>query len=225
MKSKLCLLLLPSLIFCSSCGSDKKYSQEEWDVMYDHFVDTWARSLKDQHYDLAFYGDSRVIGGSFETEYKDKNAINLGIGGDRTSHLIRRFKLIEAVTPKTVVLSIGGNDALSGSYNDETFEKDYITLLNMFREKNINVLTNSIAGITCFNGSWDEKVTAESNKKIKSANEIIKKLTANYSYTYVDIAASMDNEDGTLKNEYSADGCHFTEAGYKIWFEVLNQYI
>jgi len=39
------------------------------------------------------------------------------------------------------------------------------------------------------------------------------------------MAALMNNDDGTLKTEYSSDGIHFSAAGNQLWFDTLQSLV
>lgn len=226
MKNRRLTLLLSVFAIALSLSGCKDKSDNSYDVMYEHMTYCWAQSLAGQHFDNAFYGDSRVIGGSFVSEFADKSCVNLGVGGDKVSHLIKRFSLIEAVTPNRVFLAIGGNDALSDKFNSDTFTSEYRTLLTKFKDKSIDVIVNSVPGITTANSSFKEKDVKRANNNISTVNQIVKNLASEFSYTLVDVAIKM-NKEGTneLKAEYATDGVHFTEEGYRVWFDTISSFV
>lgn len=219
-------ILLPITVI-SLCGcKTEKVSKESYDTMYNHIVDVWNQSLEGVHFDNAFYGDSRVIGGDFVAEFSNKSVVNLGIGGDKVSNLISRFKLIETLTPSRVFLAIGGNDALSSNYNFDTFKSEYKTLLDMFKNKNIDVVVHNVVGITTVNSSVSKNTANKGNKNIAEINSYIKSVSIEMNYTFIDVASAMNKANSNEMNgDYSADGVHFNEAGYRVWFDMIASYI
>ena len=118
MKKFNCIFLVIVLMFVYGCtNKNKKNNDDNYQIMYNHLVDCWNQSLNNIHFDNAFYGDSRVIGGNFTEAFSDDSVVNLGVAGDKVIDLINRFKLIKTTTPNRVFLAIGGNDCLSSSFN------------------------------------------------------------------------------------------------------------
>lgn len=218
-------LLATMPLLLSGCNKGL-VSQDSYDNMYDHLVYCWNQSLQGSHFDNAFYGDSRVIGADFVGAFNDKSVVNLGVGGDRISNLIDRFELIKTVSPKRVFLAIGGNDVLSGKYQEDTFKTEYSALLNMFKENGCDVIIHNVVGLTCANSSLNVSDVNKKNDKIAEANEVIKSCAATYNYTLVDIAAVM-NKEGTneMNPEYSLDGVHFNEKGNAVWFDTIRSLV
>lgn len=214
----LILALLPLLI---SCNNDNTVSQEAYDNMYTHMVDMWSKSLEGIHYDSAFYGDSRVAGGNFATRYQNENAVNLGVGGDKVQNLIDRFKLVEAVTPNYLFISIGGNDALSGSFNENTFKATFDNLINKVKTINTKVVLNTNPAIRNV-GSISLNDAKNANAKISKTNEYIKKIANDNNYYLIDIATKLNDNEGMLKENCTTDGVHYNETGYEIWFNEID---
>ena len=85
--------------------------------------DSFNERVKKGNVDLIFIGDSITQGWEgagkkvWEEFYGKRNAVNLGIGGDRTQHVLWRLENgnIEGIQPKLAVLMIGTNN--SGSNN------------------------------------------------------------------------------------------------------------
>lgn len=225
-KIKILTLMLTSAFLLSGCNESDTVSKKSYDTMYEHLVYCWNQSLEGIHFDNAFFGDSRVIGGDFVGEFKDKSVINLGVGGDKVNDLINRYGLIKTVTPKRVFLAIGGNNALSSEYNKDKFVKEYNTLLNLFKIDGYDVIVHNVVGLTTFNSSADDKEVKEKNSKISEINEIIKLKAEEYKFTFLDIASVMNKTNSNeMKDEYSADGVHFNETGFKVWFNYIRDLV
>lgn len=225
-KIKALTLMLIGTFLLSGCNESDTVSKKSYDTMYEHLVYCWNQSLEGIHFDNAFFGDSRVIGGDFVGEFKDKSVVNLGVGGDKVNDLINRYGLIKTVTPKRVFLAIGGNNALSSEYNKDNFVSEYNTLLSLFKNDGFDVVIHNVVGLTTFNSSLDEKEVNEKNLIISEINQIIKSKAEEYKFTFVDIASVMNkNDSNEMKNEYSADGVHFNETGFKVWFDCIRELI
>jgi len=225
------LILATLLVFCllSSCSQDK-VSIETYNVMYNHLSQVWAQSLAHADAEIAFYGDSRVIGADWYGAYPDSKVVNLGIGGDKTQDLITRLCQIEALVKngnlKYCFLAIGGNDCMSDRFDSSVFRSEFDELLSGLQALGLTVYVNTVAGITDEGTSVSARTSRLVNGRMKEANGIIMDLAALHGMTVIDMAALMDNPDGRLKSEYSSpDGVHFSDAGNRIWYDTLKPFI
>ena len=228
-KITLVLSALILALFLASCSQDTVSESTYW-LMYSHLSEVWAQSLEHADAEIAFFGDSRVIGADWYSAYPDKKVINLGVGGDRISNLLTRMSQIKVLkargTLKYCFLAIGGNDCLSSGFNTDTFREEYDTLLTRLQELGITVYVNTIAGVTPEGTSLSEKDAKKANSKMAQGNGIIRSLAQDHGMTLIDMAELMNNPDGSLKAAYaSADGVHFSAEGNAFWFETLRPYI
>ena len=83
--------------------------------------------VKQGHVDLIFIGDSITHGWEgggkevWNKFYAKRNAVNLGIGGDQTSHVLWRLDHgnIDGISPKLAVIMIGTNNAGTGQQPEQ----------------------------------------------------------------------------------------------------------
>lgn len=225
-------LVLSALIlalFLASCSQDTVPESTYW-LMYSHLSEVWAQSLEHADAEIAFFGDSRVIGADWYSAYPDKKVINLGVGGDKISNLLLRMNQIKVLAEKGNLkycfLAIGGNDCLSSKFNTDSFRSEYDTLLTKLQELGITVYVNTIAGVTSEGTSLSEKDAGKANSKMAQGNEIIRDLAQLHGMILIDMAELMNNTDGTLKAAYaSPDGVHFSADGNAFWYDTLRPYL
>ena len=225
----LVLSALILVLFLASCSQDTVPESTYW-LMYSHLSEVWAQSLEHADAEIAFFGDSRVIGADWYSAYPDKQVINLGVGGDRISNLLLRMNQIKVLAEKGNLkycfLAIGGNDCLSSKFNTDTFRSEYDTLLTKLQELGITVYVNTIAGVTSEGTSLSEKDAKKANSKMAQGNEIIRDLAQLHGMILIDMAELMNNSDGTLKAAYaSPDGVHFSADGNAFWYDTLRPYL
>ena len=92
-----------------------------WMGRHESFNERVARG----NVDLIFVGDSITQGwegagkGVWAKYYGERNAVNLGIGGDRTQHVLWRLDHgnVEGIAPKAAVVMIGTNNSGGGRNN------------------------------------------------------------------------------------------------------------
>lgn len=214
MKKTLALLLAALLLLCCCTTNEAIPGIKE--------------SLRHKDAKVVFYGDSRIFLASWYKAFPNTSVVNLGIGGDRISNLMQRLPLFENhKNVETIVLSIGGNDCIvhHNDFDEEDFERQYEELLCELEKIAPNVILNTITGVCLGTASTDQDLVIRVNKNMAKANEIIMDIAKMHGLTVIDIAKLMNNEDGSMKAQYSSDGLHFTDLGNQIWYEELRPYI
>lgn len=148
--------------------------------------------------------------------YADRKALNLGIGGDRTQHVLWRLDNgnIDGLNPKAAVIMIGTNN-----YKDNTAEEiaegitAIVQKLNAaFPEMNILIL-----------GIFPRFAEASHEKRIMlaEASLLTSKLADGKRIHYLDISDAFLTKEGVLTKEVMPDLLHPHEAGYRMWAEAM----
>jgi len=178
--------------------------------------------VKKGHVDLVFIGDSITHGWEgrgkkvWEKFYGKRNAVNLGIGGDRTQHVIWRLDHgnLDGISPKLAVIMIGTNNA--GSNSPEQIADGIKVIVNQIRDKTPKTKILLLAIFP--RGATPADKRRQVNEK---TNAIIAKLADQKTVTYLDIGKKFLQEDGTLTKEIMPDLLHPGEHGYTIWAEAI----
>lgn len=235
MKKLVYVMILVLAVLLCSCTDEVEEYKKAYENMYDHMSTMWASSLEGFKCPIAFYGDSRVAGADWNKLYEDLDPqrdmiVNLGIGGDTIERTLQRLPLLDALEIEYCFLSIGGNNALSDSYDRTKFRQNYDRLLTELHNRGIKVYAHTIVGITTANSSASAKFVKKKNDKIADANGIMKEVISAHvakgeDIILIDIAAMMNESDGSMKAAYSAEGVHFTQAGNEYWAGVLKPYV
>ncbi len=154
---------------------------------------------------VVFLGDSLTDGCALERYYPEYKTLNRGIGGDKTSDLVDRLKVSAYdAHPAAVVLLIGGNN-LGTMFDD--YEEILKGLQGALPEAKVVVVS-----LTAMGGRFAQK-----NALVCLNNVKIKLLAEKYGYLYVDAFTPLfDPEINEIKPEYTSDGAHLTDAGYKV---------
>ena len=69
-----------------------------------------------------------------------------------------------------------------------------------------------------------KNINVPSCQKIIEANGIIEQIGRKYECRYINLH-SLYAEDNILPNRYTADGVHLLPDAYKIWFQVIKDYV
>jgi len=172
--------------------------------------------------DILFIGDSITQG--WEGRGKDvwakfygkRNAVNLGIGGDRTQHVIWRLENgnVKNISPKAAVIMIGTNN--SGSNSSEQIAEGVAAIVKQLRDKLPKMKILLLAVFPRGENKADKRRQVN-----EGANAIFAKLDDGKNVFYLDIGEKFLEKDGTLTREIMPDLLHLSEKGYTIWAESI----
>ena len=192
---------------------------ESWTKRHESF----NAAAKKGDVDLVFIGDSITQGWegagkeAWQKYYADRKPLNLGIGGDRTQHVLWRLENgnIDGIKPKLAVLMIGTNNS---NGNDNTAEEigDGITaIVNKLRKE---LPETKVLVLAIF--PRGEKPNPQREKNAK-ASEIAAKTADNKNVFFMDIGEEFLEDDGTLPREIMPDLLHLSPKGYEIWAKSI----
>lgn len=185
--------------------------------------ESFNKRVAEGNVDLLMIGDSITHGWEgagrevWKQYYGDRNAVNLGIGGDRTQHVLWRLENgnIEDISPKLAVLMIGTNNA--GGNTPEEIAEGVDAIVQKLRTDlpNMKVLVLAIFA----RGEDDQNAARQVNMK---ANELIQqKIEGEDMVSFLDINSSFLSDDHTLSREIMPDLLHPEAKGYAIWAEAM----
>jgi beta-glucosidase len=173
---------------------------------------------KEGDVDLLFLGDSITQGWMgagkdvWQKYYGERKAMNAGIGGDRTQHVLYRLENgnIDGLKPKLAVIMIGTNN--SGTDTSEDIAAGLKAIVEKLRTE-LPEMKILLLGIFPRGPDADDP-----KRKVNvGANEIAKQLDDGQSVTYLDISEKFLGPDGTLSKEIMPDLLHLSPQGYEIW--------
>lgn len=174
--------------------------------------------------DLVFIGDSITQGWEgagkkvWQQYYGKRNAVNLGIGGDRTQHVIWRLQNgnLKAIEPKLAVIMIGTNN--SGSNSPEQIAEGVRLIVKELQSRTPKTKILLLAVFPRGKDANDKRRQVN-----EETNDIIMKLADNKSIYYLDIGKNFLQNDGTLTREIMPDLLHLSPKGYEIWAKSIEK--
>jgi beta-glucosidase len=178
--------------------------------------------VKQGNADLLFIGDSITQGWEgagkevWKEFYGNRNAVNLGIGGDQTQHVLWRLEHgnLEGISPKLAVVMIGTNNSFS--YQPEEIAAGIEAIVKTLRAK---VPQTKILLLGIFpRGATPADQLRQVNEK---TNAIAAKLADGKQVVYLDIGKAFLQPDGTLTKEIMPDLLHLSPKGYRLWAEAI----
>lgn len=181
--------------------------------------------------DILFIGDSITAGWETASYFSNYGRIiNRGIGGEKLSELVNRFKqdCID-LKPKLCILAAGINDTyplyqkMAGG-NEITDEDKKSFLFEMDKNLRYAVKAAKENGIKI----WIASVLPLGTSDFRSAliiemNKLIQTVCNEEDLVYIDYHSKMTKPDGiTLKDFTFGDDLHPHVKGYNVMYQVLN---
>lgn len=173
--------------------------------------------------DLVFIGDS--ITQSWEGGGKDvwakryaaRKAVNLGISGDRTEHVLWRFENgnLEGITPKLAVVMIGTNNFGHGTSQPEQVLEGVHAVVARLRER---APATSILLLGIFpRGEHMNPMRGN----ILQVNQALARLHDGEHVHFLDIGSTFVEDDGSIGKDVMPDALHLTPEGYRRWADAI----
>jgi lysophospholipase L1-like esterase len=153
----------------------------------------------------------------WEKYYAPWNAYNIGIGGDRTQHVIWRLENgeVDGIKPKVAMLMIGTNNL--GSNTDDEIAAGVIKCVTTLRAK---LPETKVLLLAIFPRS--AKPTDGFRARIKGINAMVARLDdGGKTIKFLDIGDKFLDSEGALPTDIMPDALHPNPKGYEIWAEAV----
>jgi lysophospholipase L1-like esterase len=196
----------------------------DWTKRHEGFV---ARAAQGR-IDLVFIGDSITDGWRkvglpvWEKYYGAWQAVNFGIGADRTQNLLWRLPRgeLDGITPRVVVLLIGTNNIgleRSGKIRNPTAEAiaGVMAVVGLIRAK---LPSSRLLLLGIFPRG---EVGAPIRAQLAEVNAALARLDDGKQVRFLDIGASFLESDGSIARAVMPDLLHPSERGYEIWAKAM----
>jgi lysophospholipase L1-like esterase len=153
----------------------------------------------------------------FDKAFGPYKPMNFGQGGDYTQHVLWRLQNgeLEGITPKVMMLLIGGTNGSNGDPPEKIFDA-IAAILKFVREKSATtkILLLSVP-------PFREK---ENRPRVRhsAVNVLLPKLDdGGKTVKFVDLYPRCLLPDGTVNQELMFDGVHFSDKGYQMWADTV----
>lgn len=183
---------------------------------------------------IVFAGSSLMEMFPIEQFVKEDNldivVYNRGVGGFVTEELLENIDTcIIDLRPSKLFINIGTNDLSDSRRSFEEIFERYEKILSIVTEKVDNVSMYLMAYYPVnYNAATEEMkpcLKIRSNEKIKAANEEVARIARKFNANYIDVSEPLKDENGDLKAEFTIEGMHINEQGYRAVYPLIKQYI
>ena len=178
--------------------------------------------VKQGNVDLVFIGDSithwweKAGKEVWEKYYGHRNAVNLGIAGDRTQHVLWRLDNgnIDGISPKVAVVMIGTNNHPPRNTSEEIADG----IIAICKKLRTRLPKTKILLLGIFPR---EQKPCAMREELAKASKIASRIADGKMIHYLDIGGKFLEPDGSISKDVMNDYLHLTPKGYKIWAEAM----
>jgi lysophospholipase L1-like esterase len=173
---------------------------------------------------LIFVGDSITEGWRLDGKavwprrYARRHALNLGLGGDQTGHLLWRLGHgnLTGLSPRLAVVLIGVNNAFSRAHSARDIAAGIGAVVRKLRSQLPRTQVLVLGVFPCGQTS-----KGRLRGKVTAINTLAAKLADGKRVHYLDIGERFLQKNGSISQEVMYDYLHLTERGYRIWARAL----
>lgn len=173
-----------------------------------------------------FLGDSITDFYDLEKYYKGLPVVNSGVDGNLTNEILSNLnERVYQYNPSKVFLLIGTNDIQLGVAEKDIVENIQKILLNIREHRPYAELY--LEAIYPVDEDMDGS-KSRTNEEIMSINEKLEKFCKKEKITFIDtfsLLCDPDSDEVVIKNDYTRDGLHLTDDGYKVITKEIKKYL
>jgi lysophospholipase L1-like esterase len=155
----------------------------------------------------------------WEQYYARRNAVNLGISGDRTQHVLWRLDHgnIDGLKPKAAVIMIGTNNSNGEDNTPGQIVDGVRAIVKKLRDK---LPDTKVLLVAIFPRSEN---FAPQRGKILQVNQVLRRMADNKDIFWIDFGHRFVDDEGLIPVELMPDYLHLTRRGYEIWAQAIER--
>jgi lysophospholipase L1-like esterase len=174
--------------------------------------------IAQSHAQLVFLGDSitdgwtSVGGAVWERFYAGRAPINMGVGGDRTEHVLWRIERQDfpRLGARVIVLMIGTNNMYASTPAEIAAGVDAVV-----QALHARVPAAAVVLLAIF--PRGELEADPLRQRVAETNRLLRSLRLPRNAVYLDIGKSFLEADGRISPETMPDALHLSAQGYERW--------
>jgi len=190
---------------------------------------TYTLKHFDYHYkiesdtpDIVMLGNSIVRQGNWTRLLKREDIINRGIAGDQLPCICERLKYLKGIGAKIWFLEGGINDLPE---KDPVFLfEQYKKIVSFTKAENAIPVINLVFYLSPRAGEeYPGRADYQNiNARIAELNAMLVDFAKKNNIAVIDMTKTFSGENNVLKDEFTTDGVHLSEKGYKAWSEEIS---
>lgn len=179
---------------------------------------------------IVLLGDCVIENIDIDRYFDGHTVYNNGINGDTATKLKETlYKRAIKYKPSKLFISIGSNDF---GFDGATVKEVYNNIIDIVKEvqrrsKNTEIYLVTVVSVNPANADYinREYVDTRDNSEITMLNYYLKNYANRNRMKFVDINKHLKNDFDQLNLEYSIDGFHLNDTGYKLVTDLIKQYV
>lgn len=196
--------------------------------------DYHQRNLNAQKGQVLFTGSSLMEMFPIEKFIEERGiprvVYNRGVGGYRAEDLLKALEIcVFELEPSRIFINIGTNDLSDPAVSISQMISVYREILERIKRRLPGVELYLMAYYPI---NYDAAAEAmkpclrvRTNEKISQANQEVKKLAELVHGRYIDVSDNLKDGQGNLKAEFTIEGLHITEDGYRAILDDIMKYV
>ena len=166
-----------------------------------------------------------------QEEHGDKTVIyNRGIGGFISTELLEVIDVCATdLMPKKVFINIGTNDLSWSSIPISELMENYDKIITAIEaavpDVKIYLMAYYPVNYEAAAEEMKECLKIRTNEKINTANADVEKLAKKHNQRFININEKLKDDQGRLKAEYTIEGLHINETGYRAIYDDFMKYV
>ena len=164
-------------------------------------------------------------------EHNDSMIVyNRGIVGFVSLELLEVINVCAIdLKPSKIFINIGTNDLSDSRIPISELMENYDKIISEIEarlpETIIYLMAYYPVNYEAADENMKECLKIRNNEKIRIANVEVKKLAEKHSQRYININKNLMDEQGRLKAEYTIEGLHINEDGYRAIYDDIIAYV
>lgn len=155
---------------------------------------------------------------------------NRGVGGFLSHELLAVIDVCAVdLMPSKVFINIGTNDlswsSIPISALMDNYDKIITTIESVVPDVKIYLMAYYPVNYEAASEEMKKCLKIRTNEKITAANAEVKKLAEKHGQRYIDINRNLKDEQGRLRAEYTIEGMHINEDGYRAVYDDIMTYV
>ncbi len=165
-----------------------------------------------------------------EEDHLGITVYNRGIGGYVTQELLDSIDTcILDLKPARLFINIGTNDLSNADISIEgimgQYEKILDQVLTEIPDCRITLMAYYPVNYEAAIEEMKPVLEIRSNEKITLANQAVREMARRKGLRFIDVNDPLKDELGRLKAEYTIEGMHITEDGYRAIYPLVRNYL
>jgi lysophospholipase L1-like esterase len=219
------ILALLLVVLSASSAKAQVTNQRLFDTvpfLVDHYAKRVAKFQSESRTSgrIMFLGNSITEGGKWDKLTGDSTVVNRGIAGDITFGVLKRLDELIALKPSKLFLLIGIND-IGKDIPNAVIADNIRKIIERFQRESPStmIFVQSILPVNPTVANFPQHY--DKNDHVKAANALIAAVVKKSGVLLVDTYKLFVDKRGLLKQQYTFDGLHLNDEGYRLWVSHL----